>query len=192
MLASRAIVEEVCDFLVENAQLTAVVDPVFRASTGTPLLDEEGITLLQECLLPRADLATPNLGEAAFLLEREINRKEIPSVPLWLFEKYGCGFLVKGGHDPEVHPEIIDYACLDGETLEIAHPRLPVGDIHGTGCTLSAALAAFLAKGETMEDSIRKGTEYLASTLATLHRWPSPRATEALNHFPNGVESNRS
>ena len=189
MLGSGAIAESVCDFLEEREDIPTVVDPVFRASAGAVLLDANGIEILRQRLLPQVDLATPNWGEAEQLLDQNLSSTDLPSTPLRLYEKYGCDFLVKAGHLDPSGNEVIDYACLDGEVVPFPHPYLEVGDVHGTGCTLSAAITACLAKGETMESSIRLGIDYLAGALRDPLRWSEPRATEALNHFFDDVES---
>lgn len=191
MLATGANVEAVSAFIREYRDLPAVLDPVLRASAGAPLLDEEGLRNLQQELLPDVALATPNLDEAAILLGEKIAPENIPELPLRLFEKYGCNVLVKGGHEPAKRAVLVDRAIIDGEIVEFEHPRLDVGDTHGTGCTLSSAIAAYLARGLPMREAIERGIAYLTATLEHSLRWTSPRATEALNHFPDNVDSQR-
>ncbi len=193
MLADAGLVEEIVSFVKRHPGLPLVVDPVLRAGAGAPLLTEEGVGLLLRDLLPLARLVTPNLPEAERLLgEPILSRETFAAAPRRLHERYGCDVLLKGGHFAEDGPEVSDHAWIDGEALVFARPRLAVPDVHGTGCTLSAAIAARLSLGQPLATAIEGAALYLAASLAQHHRWAGPGGgIEALNHFPDGVECAR-
>jgi len=189
MLANGDLVGVVADFFEANRGIPLVIDPVIRAGAGTALLDEEGLGKMKTRLFPLARLVTPNLPEAEALLGTRIaNAAALALAPRQLYERYGCDFLVKGGHLSE-GDEVTDHAWIGGEAVVFSRPRLVVPDVHGTGCTLSAAIAAQLAHGQEMATAISRATDYLAAALAQHHRWSvGDRTIEALNHFPDSVE----
>lgn len=190
MLANEALVAVVVDFVRVHPGLPLVVDPVIRAGAGVPLLDEAGVERMKSDLLPLARLVTPNLPEAERLLGCAIRSAEdFASAPRQLHERYGCDALLKAGHFDSSGDTITDHAWIDGESHLFSRPRLAVPDVHGTGCALSAAIAARLARGEDLVAAIGGATRYLAASLAQHHRWEGRRGgIEALNAFPDGVE----
>lgn len=189
MLANGDLVRVVVDFFHANRGIPLVIDPVIRAGAGTALLDAGGLELMKTRLFPLARLVTPNLPEAEALLGTRIaDGATLALAPRQLHERYGCDFLVKGGHLSE-GDEVTDHAWITGKAVVFSRPRLAVPDVHGTGCTLSAAIAAQLAHGRDMATAITRATAYLAAALAQHHRWTAgDRTIEALNHFPDGVE----
>jgi hydroxymethylpyrimidine/phosphomethylpyrimidine kinase len=193
MLAEAALVEVVARFFAENPSLPLVIDPVIRSGSGTPLLSEKGVETLKTQLLPLATLVTPNLPEAELLLDFPIRSEaEFAAAPKQLHERYGSDFLVKGGHF-RGKGNIVDHAWILGESISFPHPRLAVPDVHGTGCTLSATITARLASGDDLASAVAGATAYLVECLRQHHSWVSGEGTiEALNHFPNSVEFNRS
>ncbi len=192
MLGNAATVEVVVDFMQANPGLNLVIDPVIRASAGAELLDADGLTALIRDLIPLATLITPNLPEAEILLGREITScADIKSAALELNNRFGCAVLIKGGHFKEStrKSEIIDRAAIYGAIYEYRHPRLNLPDLHGTGCTLSAAITAHLAHGNEIASAIGASTEYLSQCMIQHHYWPNgDHGIRALNHFPNQVE----
>lgn len=192
MLATAELVEETAAFFRGRPRLAVVVDPVIRASTGVPLLDASGLEALKTHLLPIAKLATPNLPEAETLLGRRIESEaDFAEAPRRFHERFGCDVLVKGGHF-RGGGEVRDRAWISGESLVLSRPRLSVPDVHGTGCTLSAAIAARLALGAAPPDAVAGAAAYLAESLASHFSWPrgvgAGGGIEALNHFPPRVE----
>lgn len=190
MLATEGLVGAVIDFVKTHPNLPLVVDPVIRAGAGAALLDEAGLALMKSGLLPLARLITPNLPEAEILLGSSIRSlDEFAAAPCRLHERYGCDVLLKAGHFDSSDDTITDHAWIDGETCLFSRPRLAVPDVHGTGCTLSAAITARLARGDELVTAIDGATRYLAASLAQHHRWEGPGGgIEALNAFPDGVE----
>jgi hydroxymethylpyrimidine/phosphomethylpyrimidine kinase len=163
---------------------------VIRAGAGTVLLDEAGLTLMKSGLLPLARLITPNLPEAAILLGSPIRSEDdFAAAPRQLHDRYGCDVLLKAGHFASADETISDHAWIDGAARLFSRPRLVVPDVHGTGCTLSAAITARLARGEDLVTAVDGATRYLAACLAQHHHWEGPGGgIEALNAFPDGVE----
>ncbi len=196
MLANEGIVAETVSFVKSHPGLPLVVDPVIRAGEGAVLLTDEGVERLRRELLPLARLVTPNLPEAERLLGEPIRTPgDFAAAPRRLHERYGCDVLLKGGHFADDGPSLSDHAWLDGKAHVFSRPRLAVPDVHGTGCTLSAAIAARIALGHDLAAAVEGATRYLAACLAQHFSWPArPDGTggiEALNPFPNGVECAR-
>ena len=132
-----------------------VVDPVLVSTSGRRLLDEAGIDALREELLPRAILVTPNLAEAAALLDvSDLPPEEAAGAARWLAERLGTGVVVTGGHGGGERS--VDFAWF-GRALVLDGPRVETRDDHGTGCLYSAAIAAALARGEDLEAALRHG-----------------------------------
>jgi hydroxymethylpyrimidine/phosphomethylpyrimidine kinase len=160
MLLNVEIVEAVAAFVIET-KIPAVVDPVMVASSGATLLSAEAVNAVRQKLLPLAAVVTPNLDEATILLGRKVlGGSHGPAEARELAQLYGVPFLVKGGH--ATGDELVDaLAWPDGRTLTLTTRRIPGIDTHGSGCTLSAAITAQLARGEPLEQAVRLAHAYL-------------------------------
>lgn len=160
MLLNLEIVESVAAFLAE-IKIPAVIDPVMVASSGAVLLPTEAVAALQTKLLPLATLVTPNLDEATMLLGRKtLGGEHCAGEAVALAKRYGVPFLLKGGHG--VGDDLVDaLAWPDGRSVILRARRIPTIDTHGSGCTLSAAITAQLARGETLEQAVRLAHAYL-------------------------------
>jgi len=160
MLLNVEIVEAVAAFIAE-AKIPAVVDPVMVASSGATLLSAEAVSAVRRQLLPLAAVVTPNLDEASILLGRKaLGGKHGPAEALELAKRFGVPFLVKGGH-AEGDTLVDALAWPDGRTLMLTAQRIPGIDTHGSGCTLSAAITAQLARGETLAQAVQLAHTYL-------------------------------
>lgn len=162
MLFTHSIIEGVAHFIKAHPHVKAVVDPVMVASSGAPLLERSGIAALKKQLLPCATLLTPNLDEAALLLDHSLETfADLRDAASTLAQTYGTAVLVKGGHlDGAQLSDIL--ASPDGSILEILTCRRIHGiDTHGSGCTLSAAITAELAKGHSLIKAVQLGHAYL-------------------------------
>lgn len=191
MLVGVPQLEVVWAFLKEHPNLPLVVDPVYRATAGRKLLSDSAWEMAKRGLFTRASLITPNLAEAERLLGRRITTEaDREQAPRQIYEAYGCAILCKGGHVPGEAGELLtDYAWIAGEAFSFRHPRLDIPDVHGTGCTLSAAITARLARGQPLPEAIAGAIKYLTAALEQHHAWDGPRgAIRALNHFPDDVE----
>jgi hydroxymethylpyrimidine/phosphomethylpyrimidine kinase len=180
MLYSRALLRVVSEELADRlGMFHLVVDPVMVASSGDPLLQSDAVRAYEEELLPLADLITPNLDEAAVLLGRRVaSRREMMPAAQELRQKYGAAVLLKGGH-LRGGAGAVDVFCADRGPEEFVLPRLPARETHGTGCTLSAAVAAGLARGRSLRASVVAGKKYLHTAIDRQFVWPRGRVTTA-------------
>jgi hydroxymethylpyrimidine/phosphomethylpyrimidine kinase len=165
MLASAPIIEAVADAIEEGRVPNLVVDPVFVSKHGHRLLAEDAVGSLRERILPLATLVTPNLAEAGGLVGERIESREgmrrAASVLLGLGP---AAVLVKGGHLQERRVAADFYA--DGSTEEwIEAERIDTPNTHGTGCTLSAAIAAHLARGAVLLEAVRAGKSFVTEAI---------------------------
>ena len=151
MLGDAATVETVASLLSEVSSVPVVVDPVMVATSGDVLLAPEAIDVVRRVLIPRAALITPNVPEAAKLLDKPLAETETDmQAQAEALMKFGCGaVLLKGGHaSGSVAVDIF----FDGTMRHVLRrPRIETANTHGTGCTLSAAIAANLAQGRSMQ-----------------------------------------
>lgn len=166
MLFSAPIISLIAEALTVRPHVPLVIDPVMVATSGAVLLQPEAIEMLKTQLLPRATLITPNLDEAGVLLgERPRDRKGMETAAAALAERYNTGILLKGGH-LEGADAIIDILQIPGRKPRFwTHPWLPGVNTHGSGCTLSAAITAELARGQDLETAVDVGLNYLQTAL---------------------------
>lgn len=159
MLADATIIGAVAAALRENGMSPLVVDPVMVAASGDPLLEDEAVAALREDLLPLASLVTPNLDEAEILTGQSVRSESEMRAAAESLVRGGCAAaLVKGGHlDGD---EVIDLFFDGARWREWRSPRLRSRSSHGTGCTLSAAVAAGLASGRPLVESIDHGIRF--------------------------------
>lgn len=191
MLATPTLVEVACEFLqgIPEVNRKLVVDPVMVASSGDVLLLPEAIEIYRTRLLPLAAVATPNLAETAVLLNRDpsdVAQMELDSAAREFADRYQCPVLVKGGHW-QTGPEAIDVLWDGTELHRFAAERVVDVDTHGTGCTLSAAIAANLANSASLVEAIGSAKRYITAAIGQAHTWPERGAIRALNHFPDAV-----
>jgi hydroxymethylpyrimidine/phosphomethylpyrimidine kinase len=164
MLFSAAHVRVVADLLAARPGVLLVVDPVMIASTGAPLLEPDAVALYQKCLLPLARLITPNVPEAEALLGQAISGlADLEDAAQALAGRYGTNVLLKGGHLEG--GECVDLLFENGRVFRYATARLEVPGSHGTGCTLSAAVTARLALGDSLPAAVAAAKDYLTNTL---------------------------
>ena len=180
MLSSRRIIEVVAERLAARAPTPTVLDPVMVAKSGAALLDDDAVDSLRELLLPRATLVTPNLPEARRLTGRPVDTvPERIALARELVAAGASAVLVKGGHAPG---ETVLDLLFDGERVHrFAHPRLATTSDHGTGCTLSSAIAAALGHGRTLVEAVAEATEYLHGALA--RAFPLGHGHGPVHHF---------
>ncbi|GAB6063824.1 bifunctional hydroxymethylpyrimidine kinase/phosphomethylpyrimidine kinase [Deferrisoma palaeochoriense] len=169
MLHSAPIIEAVAEALGRHGVERLVVDPVMVAKGGAPLLRDDARDALVGRLLPRALLVTPNLPEAEALGGRPIRSAEDrEAAARRVIEAGARAVLVKGGHAEGA--EVEDLLLLaDGGTHRFRSPRVPTPHTHGTGCTLSAAIAAFLARGDGLVDAVRRARAVLVEAVANAY-----------------------
>lgn len=167
MLASPRHVEVVADKIKEHGLTNLVVDPVMIAKGGAVLTSEDARDALRRILLPYATVVTPNVPEAEVL--SGISIKDVEGMREAARRIHALGarsVLVKGGHMPvSVTPEIIDVFFDGSRCSEISGPRYDTSNTHGTGCSLSAAITAFLARGESLPDAVHHAREYIGRAI---------------------------
>jgi len=163
MLHSRAVIETVARSLDETEALL-VVDPVMVAKGGHRLLESEAEEALISVLLPLCDLLTPNAPEAGVLVGQDItSTDDLKRAGDVLLEK-GCGaVLLKGGHLPG--DTVVDVLMSEDEIRTFSSPRIETRHTHGTGCTLASAVAALLARGESLGDAVETAREYVIEAI---------------------------
>ena len=164
MLANAAIVHAVAEAVSDLALPNVVLDPVMVAGSGDPLLEPDAVSAVREVLLPRATLVTPNVPEAAMLLGRELadDDTQLRDAARALFEASGVAVLLKGGHRKGDADDV--FVGPAGERVLEAE-RIPGRFTHGTGCTLSSAIAALLARGHALEDAVGEAKAYVTRAI---------------------------
>ena len=162
MVSSEEIIKTIADNL-KDYEGPVVLDPVMVATSGSPLLKEEAEATLKEVLMPIATLVTPNIPEAERLISKKITTiDEQIEAAKKIAEDYGAAALVKGGHGLGDAVDIL----YDGEVHRFKKPMLDNPNTHGTGCTLSSAIASHLALGYSPEEAVKLSKEYVFDAIA--------------------------
>ena len=178
MLYSPAIVSAVVRVLAEENYLgPLVVDPVMIATAGESLMMSQAIAVYEHELMPRTTVLTPNIDEACALLGWQgiADEAALTAAATQLAARYNCAVLAKGGHLAGNNcVDVLATAC--GQTHRWAHPRIENVTTHGTGCTLSAAIAALMASGQNLETATAGGLRYVEQAIAQTIRWDKVQA----------------
>ena len=166
MVSSAELISVIAQKLRQYEARHLVVDPVMVATSGSRLLREDAVEALKTELLPLAEVATPNIPEAEILADMPIRTPaDMEAAARKISEQYGCAVLCKGGHDLN---DANDLLWKDGAGYWFNGRRINNPNTHGTGCTLSSAIAANLAKGMALEDAVRRAKEYISGALAAM------------------------
>ena len=166
MLHSSEVVNCVADALRRQGMKNIVLDPVMVSTSGHRLIEEEAVETMKSVLIPMVRVITPNIPEAEILLGRAIaGQEELPSVARELASIYSVSVLLKAGHltDDELIDVFYDAEC--DKVVELKSKRLYSKNTHGTGCTLSSAMAAMLAKGMSLADAARCAKDYINAAI---------------------------
>jgi hydroxymethylpyrimidine/phosphomethylpyrimidine kinase len=184
MLATAATVTAVADLAKRGLLPSLVVDPVLVSSTGHRLLEDAGIVAYLHDLLPHAQVVTPNLREAAVLGDTDVDSLRALEARVAVAERIrttGARYVVvKGGHLTDSADDVV--AGPDG-VLVLPGERVDTGNDHGTGCSLSAAIAAYLARGATVPEAITQAKAFVARALAGGAAWRLGAGHGPLDHF---------
>lgn len=181
MVSSRVLIKVIVEKLTEYNAKNIVVDPVMVSTSGSKLLSDDAITDLKEKLLPLADVVTPNIPEAQVLSGIEIkNREDMIEAARMISETYGTAVLCKGGHSIN---DANDLLYADGKYTWFEGLRVNNPNTHGTGCTLSSAIASNLAKGFSLEESVKRSKEYISGALGAM--LDLGKGSGPLNHMYN-------
>lgn len=165
-------------------RIPLVIDPVFVATGGDPLLEPAAIESYEKELFPLATLITPNLDEAERLVGTKINnRQSMRGAGKELQKRFGTGILLKGGHLVGEHA--VDILCANGKVMEFSALKVFGVATHGTGCTYSAAITAGLAKSLSLEEAITQAKKFVTETIMRHFRWTSypGKNLDALRHY---------
>lgn len=163
MIYSKELAVVIYEMLKQYRPSNIVLDPIILSSSGKPLLQEAGKEFLVAQLFPQATLLTPNIPEAELLSGIVIkNTREMENCAAVLAEKYSCSVLIKGGHWSGMADDLL---YQNGKVTWYQGAHLNNDNTHGTGCTLSSAIAANLALGATMEESVRKAKQYITKAI---------------------------
>lgn len=166
MVSNSELIKAIVDRLEFHKARNIVVDPVMVATSGADLMQSEAVVTMKTCLLPIAMLVTPNIPEAEVLAGMKIdNEKDMIKAAICIEETYGCSVLLKGGHSIN---DANDLLCQNGEIRWFYGKRINNFNTHGTGCTLSSAIAANLAKEYDIESSIQRAKNYISGALADM------------------------
>ena len=166
MVSSTGLIEVIAEKLKQYKAKNIVVDPVMVATSGSRLISQEAVDALKELLLPLATVLTPNIPEAEVLSGLTISGPaDMEKAAQAIGEAYGCAVLCKGGHDLN---DANDLLWRDGTCKWFHGRRIDNPNTHGTGCTLSSAIASNLAKGCDLDTAVERAKAYLSGALAAM------------------------
>jgi hydroxymethylpyrimidine/phosphomethylpyrimidine kinase len=184
MLHSGEMVETVAEQLQKHQAKNIVLDPVMAAQSGEALTSEEAIDAMKKHLLPLVTVLTPNLPEAAFLLNREVNNLEDMQQAAHDLAAFGSGsVLLKGGHLKGNDTTDVLYIGPEDRSVLLEGERIRTRNNHGTGCTLSSAVASFLAIGFSLEEASKSAKKYINETLRAGAEYEIGQGSGPLHHF---------
>ncbi len=186
MAASSGLVCVIADRLKFHKAKNIVVDPVMAATSGASLMKSGAVQALVTELFPLAVLVTPNIPEAQILSGLSIEKKEdMLAAAKQIGDTYGCSVLIKGGHSIN---DANDLLYADGVFRLFEGKRISNSNTHGTGCTLSSAIAANLAKGYALDEAVKKAKEYISGVISAMldlghGSGPMDHAFDLVSHF---------
>lgn len=166
MVSSAELIEVIAERLTFYKAKNIVVDPVMVATSGASLIRTEAVSTLEKELIPIAYLVTPNIPEAEMLTGNKIvTRDDMQKSAKQIAEAYGCNVLLKGGHSVN---DASDLLYSDGQAQWLEGKKINNPNTHGTGCTLSSAIASNLAKGYGLADSVKRAKEFISGALSAM------------------------
>jgi hydroxymethylpyrimidine/phosphomethylpyrimidine kinase len=183
MVAEVSVIDAIVTGLTKWTPKHVVFDPVMVATSGDRLLATDAVEALRTKLIPLAELITPNLPEAAALLDEAVATDEasVERQGRRLLALGARAVLIKGGHGQGA--ESIDYLFTGSGVISLSAPRIATKNTHGTGCSLSSAIAAGLAKGEDLETAVRNAKTWVTAAIAAADRFSVGRGHGPIHHF---------
>jgi hydroxymethylpyrimidine/phosphomethylpyrimidine kinase len=183
MLSRPAVIEAVAEGLARHGAARVVLDPVMVAASGDRLLAPDAVETLRRVLIPKALLVTPNLPEAAAILDEPeaAGEKAMQAQAERILALGPKAVLLKGGHADG--PESVDILVDAEGARRLAAPRVATRNTHGTGCTLSSAIAAGLAKGLPLRDAVDAGKAFIGAAIGASHQLRIGRGHGPVHHF---------
>lgn len=184
MLHSSELIMSVHDTLREYNIHNIVLDPVMVATSGDPLLQNDAVETLRDVLIPMARVITPNLPEAEILLgERIGSEADFPDAAKKLSQNGKVSVLLKAGHFDGSTLTDVFYNAEDDRIIELHSDRIDTINTHGTGCTLSSALASMLAKGLSLDNAVNAAKDYIHNAIAAGSEYKIGKGHGPVHHF---------
>ncbi|MBW1893444.1 MAG: bifunctional hydroxymethylpyrimidine kinase/phosphomethylpyrimidine kinase [Deltaproteobacteria bacterium] len=184
MLLSADIIELVAGLLKKYNPPNIVIDPVMIAQSGDRLIDDNAVEATKTLLLPIADMVTPNIPEAAALLNKRIQSIDDIKPAASELSGFGCkNVLIKGGHADDTDCTDVFFTAVQKQYTYFSEKRITTKNNHGTGCTLASAIASFLAKGETMENSVKHAKQYITGAIKAGAPYAIGKGHGPVHHF---------
>ena len=167
MLHSSEIIRLIQSKLREYSVKNIVIDPVMVATSGDKLINDDALNSLNE-FLPDATLITPNAQEAELLIEKQINSNNAENIAKEIGLKYNTSVLLKGGHIDYKNSKVVDFLFLKetNNVLKITNPKIDTKNTHGTGCSLSSSIAAFLSLDSNLETAVFNACKYVNKAIS--------------------------
>ncbi len=184
MMHSSEVIEVVCHQVDRFGVRNVVVDPVMVSTSGHRLIEQSAVEALKAHLLPRARVITPNIPEAEIILGEKItSQRDLPQMARRLSLEGRVSVLLKAGHLTEDRLTDIFYNAEEDQIVELTSQRLSTPNTHGTGCTLSSAFAAMLARGLGLNDAAAAAKEYINSAIISGARFEIGAGHGPVDHF---------
>jgi len=184
MIFSADLIRTVAEYLKKYDVRAIVLDPVMVAQSGDKLLQDDAIAALKQHLIPLAHLLTPNLPEASVLLGRELASSDAIAQAAVDLTALGCAnVLIKGGHLEGGDSNDCLYLSSERRLVVLPGERIATGNNHGTGCTLSSAIASFIARGESVEQAVRLAKEYITGAIRAGTTYTIGHGHGPVHHF---------
>ncbi len=184
MLFSKELIETVAMLLKKYEVKKVVLDPVMVAQSGDILLKNDAIDAIKKYLMPLSTVVTPNIPEAEALLNIKIHEMTDIQKAAKALAKYGSkSILIKGGHLEDMESTDLMYLADDDRFVSLAQDRIKTSNNHGTGCTLSSAIASYLAKGDTTTEAVEKAKNYITKALIAGSTYKLGQGHGPVHHF---------
>ena len=184
MLHKKSLIKEIKDFLLKNKIQNIVLDPVMVSTSGAVLLEKDAILSLKNDLFPLADIITPNLHEARLLFEKDINTKEDAQNACLYLGTFGCKYvLIKALEYEEGFSIDCLYSVETKEFTYLKNKKIDTLNTHGTGCSLSSAIASYLALGFKIEEACQKANTYVNEAITSGSKYKIGKNTGPINHM---------
>jgi hydroxymethylpyrimidine/phosphomethylpyrimidine kinase len=184
MLYSTELIEAVAQALKKHGARKIVLDPVMVAQSGDKLLQNDAIEAIKENLMPLADVVTPNLPEASVLCGRQLTRwSDIESAAETLAKHGSRSILIKGGHGDARRSTDLLFIAGEGRFVSLEADRIKTRNNHGTGCTLSSAIASYMAKGNDIEKSVQMAKAFMNHAIAAGAAYKIGHGHGPVHHF---------
>jgi hydroxymethylpyrimidine/phosphomethylpyrimidine kinase len=184
MLYSADLIEAVSEALKKHNARKIVLDPVMVAQSGDKLLQDDAIEAIKTHLMPLADVVTPNIPEASVLCGRQLKKwTDIESAAETLAQHGSRSILIKGGHGDENKSTDLLFLARENRFVRLTADRIKTKNNHGTGCTLSSAIASYMARGNDIEAAVQKAKTFMNQAIAAGANYKLGRGHGPVHHF---------